>query len=215
MTEAAEKLYTLAEYFSLEEKSAYKNEYYQGQIYQMAGGSGRHNQITINIAAILNVGLLDLPCITYSSDMRILIKEHELYTYADVSVVCGEVEFLPNREDTITNPVLLVEVLSKSTRSYDRGDKFEFYRSIPSLQYYLVIDQDRFFVEFHRKLPDGTWQLETLTDPGQIVQFPELGNLELRLARIYSKVTFPARVPRRLRQETTPHPNPAEKIFTG
>ncbi|MBN9393499.1 MAG: Uma2 family endonuclease [Chloroflexi bacterium] len=210
MSELAGKFYTLAEYFSLEEKSNQKSEYYQGQIFQMAGGSGRHNQISSNINAILNAGLLDQPCITYTSDMHILVKEHDLYTYADVSVACGEVKFVPNREDTILNPILLVEVLSKSTRSYDRGDKFEFYRSIPSLQYYLVVDQDRFFIEFHCKLLDSTWQLETLTDPAQNITLSALGNLKLPLARIYSKVTFPTRQPRRLRQESTPHPNPAE-----
>ena len=210
MSEKAEKFYTLAGYFSLGEKATQKSEYYEGQIYRMGGGSGRHNQISSNINAILNAGLLDLPCITYSSDMRILVKEHDLYTYADASVACGEVKFLPDREDTILNPILLVEVLSKSTRSYDRGDKFEFYRSIPSLQYYLVVDQDRFFVEFHRKLLDDTWQLETLTNPEQNVTLSALNNLKLSLARIYSKVIFPTRQPRRLRQESTPHPNPVD-----
>lgn len=210
MSEAAQKFYTLEEYFSLEEKTFQKSEYYQGQIYQMAGGSGRHNQISSNINAILNAGLLDQPCITYTSDMRILVKEHDLYTYADVGVVCGEVEFVPNREDTILNPILLVEVLSKSTRSYDRGDKFEFYRSISSLQYYLVVDQDRFFVEFHCKLLDDTWQLETLTNPEQNVMLSALSNLKLSLARIYSKVIFPNRAPRRIRSDNTPHPNPVE-----
>ena len=108
---------------------------------------------------------------------------------------------------------MLVEVLSKSTRDYDRGDKFEFYRSIPSLEFYLLVDQERAFVEFYRKLPDGTWQLETLTDPGQNVVLPKLNSLELPLARIYSKVIFPTRVPRRIggiRQDNTPHPNPTE-----
>jgi Uma2 family endonuclease len=210
LSEAAERFYTVEEYLALEEKTSQKSEYYQGQVFQMAGGSGRHNQISSTINAILNAGLLEQPCITYTSDMRILIEAHELYTYADASVVCGEVEPAQGREDIISKPILLVEVLSKSTQNYDRGNKFEFYRSIPSLQYYLVVDQNRFFVEFHRKLADGAWQLETLTDPGQNVTLPALGNLKLPLARIFSKVIFPTRQPRRLRQESTPHPNPAE-----
>ncbi len=210
MSEVAEKYYTAEQYLALEEKATYKSEYYQGRIFQMTGGSRRHNQICSNINTILNVGLFDQPCITYSSDMRILVKAHDLYTYPYCSEVYGGIEPAQGREDIITNPVLLVEVLSKSIRAYDRGDKFEFYRSIPSLQYYLLVDQDRAFVEFYRKLPDDKWQLETLTDLAQIVRLPELGNLELPLARIYSKVTFPTRVPRRIRQETTPHPNPTE-----
>lgn len=210
MFETTGKYYTPDQYLTLEEKSGQKNEYYLGQIYQMAGGSARHNLITSNINAILNAGLLDQPCLTFSSDMRILIKEYELYTYADGSAVCGEVEFGHNREDTITNPILLVEVLSKSTRNYDRGDKFELYRSIPALQYYLVVDQERVFVEFHRKLGDGSWQLETLTALEQTLSLPESGGLELSLARIYNKVIFPTRIPRRLRQDVSPHPNPAE-----
>jgi Uma2 family endonuclease len=208
--ETTQKYYTPDQYLTLEEKSSQKNEYYLGQIYQMAGGSARHNLITSNINAILNAGLLNQPCLTFSSDMRILIKEHDLYTYADGSVVCGEVEFAQKREDTITNPILLVEVLSKSTRNYDRGDKFELYRSIPALQYYLVVDQERVFVEFHRRLANGKWQLETLTTLEQTLSLPGLGGLELALARIYNKVTFPTRVPRRLRQDDFPHPNPAE-----
>ncbi|HEX2914152.1 MAG TPA: Uma2 family endonuclease [Chloroflexia bacterium] len=210
MTEAAEKYYILEEYLAFEEKSGQKNEYYQGQLYQIAGGSARHNLIASNINAILNSGLVDYPCLVFSGDMRILVEEHHLYTYADGSVVCGEVEFAHNREDTVTNPILLVEVLSKSTRNYDRGDKFELYRAIEALQYYLIVDQERVFVEFHRKLEDGNWQLETLTSLDQSLKLPELGNLELNLARIYSKVTFPPRPVRRLRQELIPHPNPAE-----
>lgn len=217
MTETAQKFYTVEEYLALEEKAVHKSEYYNGRIFQMTGGSRRHNQICINIAAMLNFGLLDEPCTTYSSDMRILIEEHDLFTYPDCSVVCGEVEPVQGREDIITNPILLVEVLSKSTQNYDRSAKFEFYQAIPALQYYIIIDQERPFVEFYRKLPDNTWQLETLTGLEETVRLSNLANLSLPLARIYSKVVFPTRVPRRLRtrylrprQDDIPHPDPTE-----
>ncbi len=209
MTQLAEKFYTPAEYLALEEKARVKSEYFRGQIFQMVGGSGRHNQICSNANAALNVALLEQPCITYSSDMKIAVKNNGLFTYADGSVVCGEVEFVEKRDDTITNPLLIVEVLSKSTRNYDRGDKFELYRELNSLEVYLIVDQLRVYVEYHYKLEDNSWKLETFTDLNQIIQITAL-NIELSVARLYHKVTFPAKSPKILRERPVPHPTPED-----
>ena len=209
MTQLAEKYYSPTEYLALEEKASAKSEYFRGQLYQMAGGSARHNQICSNVNAALNLALFDQPCITYTSDMRILVKDNGLYTYADGSVVCGEAEFAEKRDDTITNPLILVEVLSKSTRNYDRADKFELYREITSLQVYLIVDQLRVYVEYHHKLEDGSWKLETFTDPSQNIEIAPL-NIEISVARLYHKVSLPTKTPKTLRESPAPHPTPED-----
>ena len=130
MTQLAEKYYSLQEYLTFEEKAQLKSEYYQGQIFQMAGGSANHSRISLNICLELTIALRGKSCEVFNSDMKIAVKANGLHTYADAAVVCGEVEFGPGRDDIITNPLLLVEVLSPSTRNYDRADKFLLYRVI-------------------------------------------------------------------------------------
>jgi Uma2 family endonuclease len=209
MTQAVQKYYSPEEYLAFEEKALSKSEYYQGEIFQMAGGSGRHNQISSNINTILNVALFDRDCIVYPSDMRILVQANGLYTYADTLVVCGEVQYLPNREDTVTNPVLIVEVLSPSTRNYDRGDKFRLYRDLETFKGYLILEQNSVQVEYFSKQTDGSWILRTFTDPNDLIELEAL-NLELPVGRIYSKVKFPEKPKRRPREKIIRHPQPFE-----
>ncbi|ACF13032.1 protein of unknown function DUF820 [Chloroherpeton thalassium ATCC 35110] len=151
------KYFTPEEYLELEEKAEYKSEYYQGEIFAMSGGSVNHCRIAINVQTGLNVAFRKRNCEVFNGDMRVLVQENGLYTYPDVSAICGEIKFAEGRNDTVTNPCLIVEVLSKSTKDYDRGQKFELYRALPSLEDYVLIHQDKVHVEHFHKQSDGKW----------------------------------------------------------
>jgi len=141
------RAYTPEEYFALEEKSEIKHEYHNGKIVPMTGGTTNHNRIALNLVAFLKFALLGQKISFFIGDVRLWIPAHRRYTYPDVQIICGDIAYHDNRIDTVTNPAVIVEVLSKSTRNYDRGDKFRFYRSLPSFQEYITIDQYRFEVE--------------------------------------------------------------------
>jgi Uma2 family endonuclease len=207
MSQLADKYYTVEEYLALEEKADRKSEYYDGKIYLMSGGSSNHSRISVNTVIELGIALRGTQCEVFNRDMRILIADEELYTYPDAAVVYGEAEFAPGRDDSLTNPVLLVEVLSPSTLNYDRGEKFRFYRSIESLQIYLVIDQIEMYVEYHQKITDKTWQLKAYTSPDQVIELPAIG-VNITVGRLYERVKFPARKPKRKRsrEKIVPHP---------
>lgn len=154
------KQYSVQEYLELEEKAEYKNEYYQGEIFAMTGASINHNQIVINLLGAFQKSL-QKDCRPFVSDLRLWIKQHNLFTYPDIMVVCGDPVFYENRDDTITNPLVIAEVLSKSTEGYDRGMKFEFYRSIKSLREYIIVDQYRVHIEhFLIEKSSNVWQLK-------------------------------------------------------
>jgi Uma2 family endonuclease len=136
-------LVTPNEYLILERQAPYKSEYRDGQIVAMSGASRQHNIITANVVAELHAQLKQRSCTVLPSDMRVKVTSTGLYTYPDVVVVCGEALFDDNQQDTLLNPTLIVEVLSKSTEAYDRGDKFKHYRHLPSLAEYLLISQDK------------------------------------------------------------------------
>jgi Uma2 family endonuclease len=189
MTQPAKNYYTHEEYLRLEENSLEKHEYFQGEIYLMAGGTPRHNLIAANTITELNLKLEEKDCTTYSSDMRIMVKPDKTYTYADASVVCGELILAPDRNDTLVNPILIVEVLSPATEKYDRSQKFELYRGIKSFQYYLLIDQARVYVEYHQKIGLNKWVMETFSDLEQSLEIDPIG-ITLALASFYKKVKF-------------------------
>lgn len=129
------------EYLRRERLADYKSEYYQGEIFAMAGATLPHSVITANVTTLLNNALHGKGCFAMSNDMRVHIPENSLYTYPDVTVVCGKAELLNNTFDTLLNPTLIVEVLSDSTEEYDRNAKFRLYRSIPSLREYVLVSQ--------------------------------------------------------------------------
>jgi Uma2 family endonuclease len=181
--------YTPEEYLALEEKADHKSEYYNGEIFAMAGGSYNHNVIVGNINAALNQFAESRPCVAFANDMRLLVKANSLYTYPDVMLVCGSIEFVENRNDTVTNPIVIVEVLSKSTRDYDRGFKFELYREIETLQDYVLIDQARIHVECFHKLEDGRWVLVEFNRPDVTLTIESL-NFEISISRICQKVDW-------------------------
>lgn len=167
--EPAEKsVWTPEEYLAWERVQPEKHAYFQGEIFAMSGASREHNLLVANLVRLLNQALLDRPCETYPSHMRVKVPATGLYTYPDVSVVCGEPRFEDDTFDTLLNPLVLIEVLSDSTERYDRGEKFEQYRTIASLRDYVLVRQDRVLVEHFAKQPDGGWLLHEVRAGGRL-----------------------------------------------
>lgn len=160
MTSPQVSHYTEEQYLELEEAAAYKSEYYRGEIFAMAGAATNHNAIKENasfeIGSLLRRGK---SCRNYSSDQRIHVPQNSLYTYPDIVVICGPNQYANLSQTTLINPTLIVEVLSPGTAAYDRGAKFAFYRSIPTLQEYLLIDSEEIRAEVFRKNEQGFWYL--------------------------------------------------------
>jgi Uma2 family endonuclease len=179
--------YTPEEYLALERAAEDKSEYFNGEIFAMTGASRRHNLVAGNVFATLHAQLRKRPCEIYPSDMRVKVSPTGLYTYPDVVVVCGEPSFDDEQKDTLLNPTVLVEVLSKSTMSYDRGEKFEHYRKLESLAEYLVIAQNKYHVEHYVRQPDNQWLLSETDDLQKTVHLLSI-ECELALADIYDKV---------------------------
>lgn len=150
---------TPEEYLQREAQADEKSEYYDGEIVPMAGASVNHNRITRNMMLHLMMALADQSYEVFASDMRLAIPSRNIYTYPDIVVIAGAPVLHDHRDDTILNPVLIVEVLSESTKHYDRGEKFESYRTIPSLHEYLLVDQSRYYVEHCARTADNTWLL--------------------------------------------------------
>ncbi len=189
MIARVERLFTPEEYLSIERNSDYKSEYVSGKIYAMAGASTEHNLITANVIGEFYNQLKRRPCRTYPSDMRVKVTS-AVYTYPDVTVVCGEPQYLDERGDVLLNPTVIVEVLSPSTANYDRGEKAEYYRRIESLTDYIVVAQDRRWFEHYARQGDGQWLfLEARTLDDAIV-LASIG-CTLRMADIYDKVPIP------------------------
>ena len=161
------KNFTIEEYLAMEAASHVKHEYYQGEVFAMSGALQPHNAISSNVNAELRMKLKSKGCRPYGSDFRIHIPSNTLFTYPDISVFCGEVKTLNNDKFNALNPVVLIEVLSKSTKDYDKGDKFKLYRDIPTLKEYILIDSRSVSVEAFAINPSGLWELreyKTLED---------------------------------------------------
>lgn len=189
MARPAKTYVTPEEYLAYERRAEYKNEYFDGEVCAMTGASRRHNLIAGNVFSELKQRLRGRPCETYMSDMRVRIPSANLYTYPDVVVACGEPLFEDAEVDTLLNPLLLVEVLSRSTARYDRTGKFSDYRSIPSFAEYLLVSQDQYHVTQHVKQPDGRWLLADIRGRESRV---ELASVEctLALSEVYERVSF-------------------------
>lgn len=179
MTAQPQRKISPEEYLELEREADYKSEYFQGEVFAIAGAGRNHNRITENLSIDIGFFLKGKSCRSYSSDLKIHIPANGLYTYPDLLVVCGKEQFVDDKTDTLLNPRIIVEVLSKSTGSYDRGEKFQLYRSIPSLEEYVLIDSQRIAAEVFRKSEQGFWSLmsESYTLEGGI----ELASIGLTL----------------------------------
>ena len=184
----AQTIYTPEEYLYLERKSTFKNEYLSGKILAMSGASRAHNFITLDIATEINIQLRDRDCEVYSGDMRVKERLSDSYFYPDVVIACGESQFEDDTFDTLLNPVVIIEVLSPSTEVYDRGEKFEYYKQITTLQEYILVSQDKVQVE-HFQLQDMQWGLIEFHTLQDTLIFPSIGCI-LSLRDIYTRVDF-------------------------
>jgi Uma2 family endonuclease len=182
------KQYTPAEYLALEDQAEFRSEYYNGEIIPMAGGSFNHNEIITNICNIKTT-LRSQGYRLYSSDVRVWISKYQKFTYPDVMVVQDQPVPYENRTDTLINPRLIIEVLSKSTEDYDLGDKFKFYRSIPDLQEYLLIDQYDLEIQHYTKSDGGFWIYRAYESIDDVIALTSI-NAEITLATIYEGVSF-------------------------
>lgn len=149
---------TYAEYLATEEKSETKHEYLRGEVWAMAGGTIEHGRLQVNVTGELRNALRRRPCIVLSSDVRVRIDATDRSTYPDASIVCGERKISPDDPDGVTNPTVIVEVLSDSTEKSDRGEKFAHYRHLASLEEYVLVSQDERRIEVFRRGPEG-WTL--------------------------------------------------------
>jgi len=188
MSTQAKTFLTEAEYLELERQTEDRNEYFGGEMFAMSRGTAWHAWIIGNIVAEVRQQLKRKPCRVSPSEVR-LKTPAGLFTYPDVMVVCGDPQFADDRKDTLLNPVVIVEVLSPSTRDYDRGQKFQFYRSVPSLAEYVAVAQDTPHVELYTRQTDHRWLLTEFEDLGQSVELSSIGCV-LPLSEVYDKIDW-------------------------
>lgn len=189
MQVATEQSYTPTEYLELEEKAEYKSEYVNGQIFPMTGGSTNHNKISLNLSFALNIAFRAQDYEIYMGDVRLWIPDKQIYTYPDVMLIAGGTQYFSNRTDTITNPLIIAEVLSKSTQGYDRQAKFADYRTIPGFQEYLLINQTRIYVEQYAKTGTKRWELREYNAEDESISLNSVA-LQISLKDLYNKVHF-------------------------
>ena len=219
MSAVPKPLLTPQEYLARERRAETKSEYLRGEVFAMAGASREHNLIAGNISRELGQQLRERECEVYQGDMRVKVSPTGLYTYPDVTVVCGEPEFEDAEVDTLLNPKVLVEVLSPSTADYDRGGKFTHYRRLPSLQEYVLISQDRPLVEHYVRQGQDEWLLTEQSSLEDTLVLPSI-ECQLPLSEIYLKVRFeaggwPGLTPRSDSVTHTPDPSVAPSLLRG
>jgi Uma2 family endonuclease len=181
--------YTPEQYLEMERNAEFKSEYDDGFITAMAGASAQHNVIAGNMHGEIRTQLKNRRCVVYMSDVRLLVSPTGLYTYPDVMALCGEPQFEGEEPKTLLNPTTIVEVLSDSTESYDRGRKFGHYRRLPSLCEYVLITQDEVKVERYVRQGDD-WILTELSHLDDLLRLPSI-DCEVPLREIYAKVAIP------------------------
>ena len=184
--------YTVTDYLQLERSAQERHEYRDGEILLMAGGTADHSLILVNVIGELRNRLKGKPCRAYESNLRIRIPRTVLYTYPDISVICGPRQSDPTDPsgETMTNPRLIVEVLSPSTEAYDRGEKFDRYRKLDSLQEYVLVSQSTPRIETFLRQPEGNWLLTPISGITAVAKLRSI-DVELPLAEVYAGVEFP------------------------
>ena len=189
MATQPQQFVTLEEYFEQERTALDRHEYLNGEVFAMAGGSAAHSIIITNVLSELHRQLRERDCTVYDGNMRIRTAPTGLYSYADAVVSCGSAQV---EQDTLLNPVVIAEVLSKSTEGYDWGVKFEMYRQIASFREYLIVAQDRVYVEHHARENGNhkVWTMREYTNLKDVVNLETIP-VKLRLPDIYAKVSFP------------------------
>lgn len=182
---------TPEEYLAIERKAEYKSEYVNGEMFAMAGASERHVLIVTNIVVELGGQLRRRPCTVYSTDLRLWVSPTGLCTYPDVVVVCGQARFADDQKDTLLNPTLIIEVLSDSTKDYDRGGKFQHYRTLASLTEYVLVSQETCHVERYVRQPENRWLLSETNEVKDTIHLSTI-ECDLVLAEVYDKVDLSA-----------------------
>jgi Uma2 family endonuclease len=191
MSALPKRYFTPAEYLALEERAEYRSQYVAGEIFAMAGAQPWHNEIAGNIFAGLHGRFRGRPCKAYFADMRVHVPAGELWTYPDIAALCGEPKFEMNpNPHSLLNPQVIFEVLSPSTESFDRGAKFIRYRMMESLADYVLVASERMHVEHFSRNADGSWRLTEYSHHDMVVNLASV-EVELSLAEIYDRVTFP------------------------
>jgi Uma2 family endonuclease len=178
------KKLTIEEYLQFENGSEQKHEFYNGEVFAMAGASPRHNKIFSNLFIALGITLKGKPCQPYGSDMRIHVPENSLFTYPDISIICGDIVSSDKDSDSVVSPTVLIEILSPSTREYDRGSKFKLYRDIPTLREFILIDSESINIEAFRINANIHWELEEYKELSQTLAIPAVA-INISLAEVY------------------------------
>jgi Uma2 family endonuclease len=186
MSRDSQRHYSVEDYFKVEEMSAVKHEFCRGEIFAMAGASLPHNEIAANVLAELRAQLRESDCGAYGSDLRVQTPSG-LYTYPDISVICGPAEIVPERPDTVVNPVVLVEVLSEATEEYERGEKFSLYKSMSTLRHCLLISQTEILVDHFQQTDAGDWHVRSLHELRETIELQELG-VSIAIEDVYRRV---------------------------
>jgi Uma2 family endonuclease len=189
IAQTKKRIYTSEEYLELEIASETRNEYRNGEIIPMTGGTPNHNELSGNLMVTLKTVLKGKPYRVFIADQRLWIPAVNLHTYPDIMVVSKPIELQTGRKDTVTNPCFIAEVLSKSTQNYDRSEKFVAYRTIPSFGEYLLISQYSVRVEHHVKTAPDRWLLSEYTDPNTILTLSSF-DLQLSIADLYENIEF-------------------------
>jgi Uma2 family endonuclease len=183
------------DYLAFERTAQTRHEYLDGQIYAMAGGSPPHNAICFNVAGELYLQLKGKPCQGFTSDQKIRADPADLFSYPDVTIVCGELQFHDEFQDVLLNPKVIIEVLSPTTEAYDRGEKFARYRQIKTLSDYVLIAQDKPSLEHYvRQRGDRPWLYSVVTEMSGSITITSI-NCTLNLADVYAQIVFPKKRP--------------------
>jgi len=187
----AKTLLTPEQYLEIERKAEFRSEYYQGEMFAMSGATRTHTTLVVNLTLDLGPQLRPGPCQLYIHDMRVKVSATGLYTYPDLVIACREERFMNTRQDTLLNPVVIIEVLSESTEAYDRGKKFGHYRTLESLQEYVLVALDRVQVERFTRQPGEQWLLTAANRLEDTIALESVG-CQLHLADIYEGIDWNA-----------------------
>lgn len=185
------KIYSEAEYLALEKESSDKHFYYDGEIYAMAGASYEHNMIESNLRFALHAHLKGGNCKEFGSNLRLQVPGHSFYTYPDILVICGDPIFRTDTFDTVTNPTILIEILSEGTADYDKGLKFDLYRYLQTLQEYVLVDSRKQHVMVYSRNGDGSWTMVEYKEASAKFRLHSI-DLSLSLADCYTGLNLPA-----------------------
>ncbi len=187
VAQLAQKTYTIGEYLDTEEEAEIRHEFIKGKMIPMTGGTTNHNLITGNVYLALRLALKWKKTPVYIENVRLFIPDYNIFTYPDVMVMAGEPIYYNDRQTTVTNPVILIEVLSNSTKDYDLGRKFGYYRSLDTLQEYILIEPEQATIMVYRRSNDKNWLLEIIENTTDILRLDSVA-IELSVSEIYEGV---------------------------